>query len=259
MGTRPISSRRGGRRSIERSRTRLDQLIESERRARAEVELALEQLRESHERLEGVSRRLVEVQETERRALARELHDEVGGILACLKLQLSDAAALPAEVHSLVGQLSSRVRDLSMDLRPPMLDDMGLVPTLVWHFERYQTQTGIHVGFRPPESVGRLPPPVEAAAFRIVQEALTNVARHAAVQEASVRLDVHRDRIVLRVEDRGGGFQPESAWAGASSGLTGMRDRARLAGGRLTVDSAPGGGTRLTAELPLGVVEGRAG
>ena len=245
---------------LRHARAQRDQLIESERQARAEAERALEQLRESHERLEALSRRLVELQETERRALARELHDEVGQILAGLKLQLDGVTTrLPDEVHSLLGQLSSRVRDLSMDLRPPMLDEMGLVPTLLWHFERYHAQTGIHVDFREPASVGRLPPQVETAAFRIAQEALTNVARHAAVREASVRLDADPDRIVLRVEDHGIGFRPESAWAGMSSGLTGMRDRARLTGGRFAVDSAPGTGTRLTAELPRTVVGGRAG
>jgi PAS domain S-box-containing protein len=242
---------------LRHARAQRDRLIESERRARAEAEQALEQLRESHERLEGLSRRLVELQEVERRALARELHDEVGGILAGLELLLTDVAV--PRVHSALAQLSSRVRDLSMDLRPPMLDDLGLVPTLLWQFERYRAQTGIRVRFRQPASMGRLPAPVEMAAFRIAQEALTNVARHAAVEEASVRLDVRSDRIVLRVEDRGLGFEPASASAGASSGLTGMRDRARLAGGRLTVDSAPGRGTRLTAELPRRVLEGRAG
>jgi signal transduction histidine kinase len=245
---------------LRHARAQRDELIESERRAHAEAERALEQLRESHERLEALSRRLVDLQETERRALARELHDEVGQILAGLKLQLDGAPTrLPDEVHSLLGQLSSRVRDLSMDLRPPMLDETGLLPTLLWHFERYRAQTGIRVDFRSSAPVGRLPLQVETAAYRIVQEALTNVARHAGVQEASVSLDAHPDCIVLRVEDRGVGFRPDTAWTGASSGLTGMRDRARLAGGRFTVDSAPGGGTRLTAELPRTVVEGPAG
>jgi signal transduction histidine kinase len=146
-----------------------------------------------------------------------------------------------------------------MDLRPPMLDELGLLPTLLWHFERYHAQTGIRVDFRQTAPVGRLPSQVETAAFRLVQEALTNVARHAGVQEASVRLDAHPDRIELQVEDGGVGFHPESPSAGASIGLIGMRDRARLAGGRLRIDSAPGSGTRLTAELPRTAVEGRAG
>ncbi len=236
-----------------------DQLIESERRARAEAEAALEKLRQSHESLESLSHRLVEMQEAERRALARELHDEVGQVLAGLKLHLEGTnVPVPEEVRSLLGELLSRVRNLSMDLRPPMLDELGLLPTLLWHFERYRAQTGVRVEFQHVGPVGRVASKVETAAFRIVQEALTNVARHAVVAEASVRLEGHPDRIDLRVEDRGVGFRPESARARASSGLTGMRERARLVGGRLQIESAPGEGTRLIAVLPREPVEGRA-
>ncbi|HSD66547.1 MAG TPA: PAS domain S-box protein [Vicinamibacteria bacterium] len=236
-----------------------DQLIESERRARAEAEAALEQLRQGHESLEALSRRLVELQEAERRALARELHDEVGQILAGLRLHLEGTKVpVPEEVQSLLGELSSRVRDLSMDLRPPMLDELGLLPTLLWHFERYHAQTGVRVDFEHVGPAGRFASKAETAAFRIVQEALTNVARHARVPEASVRLEFHPDRIELRVEDRGVGFRPESARTEASSGLAGMRERARLVGGRLRVDSVPGSGTRLMAELPRTPVERQA-
>jgi PAS domain S-box-containing protein len=234
-----------------------DQLIESERRARAEAEAALEQLRQGHESLEALSRRLVERQEAERRALARELHDEVGQVLAGLKLHLEGARIpLPDEVRALLEDLSSHVRDLSMDLRPPMLDELGLLPTLLWHFERYHAQTGVRVDFRHAGPAGRLDSRVETAAFRIVQEALTNVARHAGVQEASVSLEARPDRIELRVEDRGVGFRPESVGTQVASGLAGMRERARLIGGRLRIDAAPGAGTRLVAELPRVPVEG---
>jgi signal transduction histidine kinase len=145
-----------------------------------------------------------------------------------------------------------------MDLRPPMLDELGLLPTLLWHFERYQAQTGVRVDFQHVGSGGRFASKVETAAFRIVQEALTNVARHAGVEEASVRLEAQPGRIELSVEDRGIGFRPESVWAEAPSGLTGMRERARLVGGRFRIDSTPGAGTRLTAELPHSPGEGRA-
>jgi PAS domain S-box-containing protein len=235
-----------------------NELIESERRARAEAEAALEQLRQGHESLEALSLRLMELQEAERRALARELHDEVGQLLAGLTLHLEGAKVpMPEEMRSLVGDLSHRVRNLSMDLRPPMLDDLGLVPTLLWHFERYHAQTGVRVDFRLLGPEGRFGSRVETAAFRIVQEALTNVARHAGVGEVSVRLGVHPDRVELRVEDRGVGFRPESAWMEASSGLTGMRERARLLGGRFRIDSTPGEGTRLMAELPRSPIDGR--
>jgi PAS domain S-box-containing protein len=245
---------------LRRATAQRDRFAESERGARAEAGRALRELRDAHERLDSLRRRLIELQEAERRALARELHDEVGGVLAGLQIQLDAVrTSLPDEVRSLLGELSSRVRDLAMDLRPPMLDELGLVPTLLWHFGRYRAQTGIRVDFEQSAPIGRLPSPVETAAFRIVQEALTNVARHAGVDEAKVRLDARADRIEVRVEDRGAGFRPESAWTAASSGLTGMRDRARLAGGRLVVASAPGSGTRLRAELPRSPADGRKG
>jgi signal transduction histidine kinase len=234
-----------------------DQLVESERRARAEAESAVEQLRQGNEGLAALSRRLVERQEAERRALARELHDEVGQILAALKLHLEGAKVpVPTEVQSLLEELSSRVRNLSMDLRPPMLDELGLLPTLLWHFGRYHAETGVRVEFEPVGRVGRFDSRVETAAFRIVQEALTNVARHARVPEATVGLEAHPERIVLLVQDRGVGFRLETAWTGGSGGLAGMRERARLLGGRLHIESAPGSGTRLTAELPRTPVEG---
>lgn len=232
--------------------------VGKERRAYGEAEAALEQLRQSHRQLEALSRRLVEVQEAERRALARELHDEVGQMLAGLKLHWEDQRSLtPEKAQALLGDVLRRVRDLSMDLRPPMLDEMGLVPTLLWHFERYHTQTGVQVEFTNHRPADRFAPDVETAAFRIVQEALANVARHAHVQDASVILTVHPDRLELRVEDRGVGFRPDLTRAEASGGLTGMRERARLLGGRLRVESAPGEGTRVTADLPRSPIEHR--
>jgi signal transduction histidine kinase len=236
-----------------------DHLIESERQARAEAEAALEQLRKGHESLELASRRLVELHEAERRALARELHDELGQILAGLKLHLEGGQVpVPEEVRSLLGDLSSRVRNLSMDLRPPMLDELGLLPTLLWHFERYHAQTGVRVEFQHVGPVGRFASKVETAAFRIVQEALTNVARHARVQEASVSLEARADHLELRVTDQGVGFRLDSGGVDASSGLTGMRERARLLRGRLRIESAPGMGTRVIAELPCTPLEGRS-
>jgi len=147
----------------------------------------------------------------------------------------------------------NRVRQLSLDLRPTMLDDLGLLPTLLWYLERYTAQTDIRVDFGHGGLEGRFAPPVETTVFRIVQEALTNVARHAGVSEVKVHLWVQQNVLRVRVEDRGAGFEPELAMSAAlSSGLTGMRERAALLGGRFTIESAPGAGTCLTAELPLG-------
>ena len=244
--------------ALRRAEGQRDRLLESERAARAEAEAALSELRESHERLESLSRRLVDVQEEERRALARELHDELGQILASLKQRLEGGTAqASAEVQSVLGDLLERVRNLSMDLRPPTLDELGLLPTLLWHFARYREETGVRVSFRHEGAEGRFPPDTETVAFRIVQEALTNVARHARVSEATVRLVTRPDRLELRIEDRGLGFEVGAARSGASGGLAGMQERARLLGGRVRIESAPGQGTRIVAELPILSVEGR--
>jgi signal transduction histidine kinase len=130
-----------------------------------------------------------------------------------------------------------------------MLDDLGLVPTLLWHFERYRAQTGIdvrfhHRGLAGHDGIG------DITIFRIVQEALTNIARHAGVAEARVELWTEGDRVRIRVSDQGTGFQPDRVGT-ATSGLTGMRERALLLGGTLSVDSAPGTGTTVDADLPL--------
>jgi PAS domain S-box-containing protein len=219
-----------------------------------------QQLQDYAQRLQALSRRLLEVQEGERRHLARELHDEIGQALTGLKLALEMAGALsPAELGpqlqdalALVRDLSGKVRDLSLGLRPTLLDDLGLLPALLWQIERYTQQTKVAVHFQHHGLNGRLPAEVETAAFRIVQEALTNTARHSGVLEASVDVYLDRDTLHLRVTDRGRGFDPRRLPAGgATSGLSGMHERAELVGGRLEVEARPGVGTRLTAQLPV--------
>ncbi len=213
--------------------------------------------------LRALSCRLVEVQETERRQVARELHDHIGQELTGLKFLLEMTSRLPA--HSLRGKLSEalasinelveRVQDLSLDLRPAMLDDLGLVPALLWHFERYQSQTGVRVVFSHRGIQRRFAAEIETAVYRIVQEALTNVARHAGVTETSVRLVVNRGLLSVHIEDLGIGFDVDKAMdGGTSSGLTGMHERAVLLGGHFKVHSSPGGGTRVVARFPLGYV-----
>jgi PAS domain S-box-containing protein len=221
-----------------------------------------EQVRAGRERLQALSRRVVEVQEAERRYIALELHDEIGQILTALKLTLEVSMRLSAdesranlnEAKALLNELIMRVDHLSLDLRPNMLDDLGLLPTLLWHFDRYTAQTNVRVTFRHTGLEGRrFGPEVETASYRIVQEALTNVARHADVSEVMVRAWADQDILVVQIEDQGAGFDPEAVLAaGETTGLAGMRDRAVLLGGKLTVESAPGTGTHLMAELPVG-------
>ncbi len=144
------------------------------------------------------------------------------------------------------------MRDLSLRLRPSMLDDLGLLPALLWHVERFAAQTRVRASLEHRGLEGRLPPEVETAAYRIVQEALSNVARHAGVEECAVRVWLEGGVLHVRVEDEGRGFDARTHEARMpSTGLSGMRERATLLGGRLTVESAPGRGTRLAAELPV--------
>lgn len=218
-------------------------LLDAERRARRQFQDA--------------SARLVEIQETERRRIARELHDDIGQGLTALKLDLemqsrargeSDRTlqATVATVHTLI----ERVRSLSLDLRPPVLDDLGLIPALQSLIAHYAAQTGIKVTLDGSGIDRRLRPDVETAAFRIVQEALTNVARHAGVSQAFVHLDVAGSTLLLIIEDCGRGFDPAAASAAKSCGLSNMRDRAAMLNGHLTVESTVGAGTRVSARIP---------
>ena len=219
---------------------------------------------EGRTRLEALSRRLVGIQEAERAEIARELHDEIGQLLTGLKLMMTSpgpkgdgangrsplAASVP-EMVQVVSELIGRVRDLSMNLRPPMLDEMGLVSALQWHFERFTKRGGIRVSFPHALAGRRFPADVEIAAFRIIQEALTNAARHAEVQDVTVGLEADPKYLRVRIEDLGHGFNPDVAPVGHSTGLTGMKERALLIGGQLTIESAPSSGTRILVELPL--------
>jgi PAS domain S-box-containing protein len=212
------------------------------------------------ERLKLLSRRLMEVQEQERRNIALELHDEIGQVLTGLKLTLEVGSRVPPgevnnsleKARTLVNELMARVRKLSLDLRPAMLDDLGLLPTLLWHIENYTAQTHVSVSFKHSGlEKQRFSPEVETGAYRLVQEALTNVARHANVDSATVRVWADQHVLSIKVEDCGQGFDLELLSARETSGLAGMRERTTLLGGQLRIDSRIGGGTRLLAELSI--------
>jgi PAS domain S-box-containing protein len=217
--------------------------------------------KEAEKALHALSIRLMEVQETERRNLARELHDEIGQLLTGLRLLLSPNEGSPADAlkirfeqaQTIVDDVLTRVRGLSFDLRPADLDQLGLLPALLALFERYTAQTGVLVSFKHQGVDGRFASQVETGAYRIVQEALTNAARHAGVAAVTVRVWTDADKLNLQIEDRGCGFDPEVVLqAPRSTGLIGMQERAMLLGGHVIIESSPGDGTTITAELPLG-------
>ena len=204
------------------------------------------------EELLEVRRRLAGVQEAERRDIARELHDEVGQELTGLRLLLESTRNAPPEQAQdrierglgLLDGMIDMVRDLSLKLRPSMLDDLGLLPALLWLIEHHTTTMGLRVEFEHNGLGNGLSSEVETAAYRVAQEGLTNVARHAGTAEARLSIRVDDGTLRLMVQDRGAGFNPSAVLSAPDSvGLAGMRERVELLGGRLSVDSAPDQGT----------------
>ena len=214
---------------------------------------------EQADHIRAMYRQLLEAQEKERAHIARELHDEVGQILTALKLSLEVVKRVPPEkaaarledAGSMVHELMARVREMSLDLRPSMLDDLGLLPALQWHIRRFSLRTGIHLVLDAPGDHDRYPPEIETAVYRIAQEALTNIARHSGAREAKVTLKADLDRLYVAAEDTGHGFALDSPLRSRTSGVSGMRERAVLLGGKLEITSAPGKGTRVVATFPL--------
>jgi signal transduction histidine kinase len=203
-------------------------------------------------------RRVVEAQELERTRLARELHDETGQALTSMLLGLKpledridtdEGRAAAAELRALVVTTLRDVRRLAVELRPAALDDFGLVPALERLRDTVAEQSGVDVDVQSHLDVVRLPPELETALYRIAQEALTNVVKHAAANRVSVVVSQRERTVVLVVSDDGRGFGGTVREDGL--GLIGMRERVALLGGHLTVDSTEGAGTMLTAELPL--------
>ena len=209
--------------------------------------------------LQRLNERMVRAQESERGRIARELHDEIGQEATALDFLLEkthhltegDARTNVESAQKIARDLSSRARDLALELRPSMLDDLGLLAALNYLIKRQATHGGVHVTFDHEGLDDRFAPEAAPAAYRIVQEALTNVARHAGTDEAHLTVSASDHTLDIRVEDSGVGFDPTTSSSTETAlGLPGMRERVESLGGSLTVRSAPGKGTRLRAELP---------
>ncbi len=216
------------------------------------------QIRASEGRLRLLSSRLLNVQEEERAHLSRDLHDDLGQLATSAILQLRMARRLQGEectnkieqAIEAVEQMLHSSRELATRLRPPMLNELGLKATVETYLSEFETRSEIvvHADLQlpPPE----LPTVIGQNLYRILQEALTNVFKHAAVAEVYVRLVVREQTVTLTVSDRGTGFRPEVV-PSSGLGILGMRERVELLGGRLEVVSRPGGGTEIRADLPL--------
>jgi PAS domain S-box-containing protein len=250
------------RRQHESERERiLAELQEMNARLEQRVRERTDELHAANEELKALSQRILQAQETERRFLARELHDEVGQALTGLNILLHRVAdesgqgkvqAQVGDARKIVSDLMKRVRQLSLDLRPAVLDDLGLRAAVRSHIDVFSRRTGIAVDFSANGMADeKMRPDVKITAFRCVQEALTNVARHADVQAASVTMQGKGARLLLEVTDRGKGFDIDEQSKDRSSGLDGMRERVALCGGQLNLESAPGHGTRVLVQLPL--------
>ena len=212
------------------------------------------------------SRRLIEAQEDERRRIARELHDQIGQVLTAVKMNLSTVQQLcnssEVECHvkdnmEAIDEALRLVRDLSVDLRPPVLDDLGLATALRWYVDRYARRTGLNVDVivELPDENERFSRDLETACFRIAQEALTNVVRHASASQIVVQLAKEDNFLFLLVKDDGIGFEPESlrkrSPRAATLGLIGMQERAHAANGTVDIESEVSGGTEVRLRLPL--------
>jgi signal transduction histidine kinase len=223
------------------------------------IRTQLEMDRRQKFELERLSARLMEVQEQERRRLSRELHDDVGQALSAIKLELA-AVEQKAGDSSLTGRLSEAramtdqalqaVRDVSRLLHPSMLDDLGLTDTVEWYLKAFSKRSQVRSDLAVEGTIGRLPPDVALCAYRVIQEATTNIARHADAASCRVAIASRPDSLEVVVEDDGLGFDPDQV-GHRGLGLVSIRERVAGLGGHMALDSRPGRGTRLLIELPL--------
>ncbi|HUI80046.1 MAG TPA: ATP-binding protein [Bryobacteraceae bacterium] len=226
-------------------------------RLERELERGLEENARAKADLQELSGRLLRAQENERRTLARELHDEVGQSLSAILMEAENAECAEksqelrlhlSAIRSLAEKTANEVRDLALLLRPSMLDDFGLVPALNWHGREMTKRTGLNILVSADEAGDDLPDEHTTCIYRMVQEAVNNAARHAHARTVEVVVRRETGRVVFSVQDDGAGFDPRVV---RGLGLLGMEERVRRLGGRLRLESEPGRGTRVAAELPL--------
>lgn len=226
--------------------------------------LLFERVRDGRERLQNLSRGLVEIQETERRNIARELHDQASQVLTMLKLGLGNlekeaemaqsVRMRVAELKKMTDEVLEDIHRIAINLRPASLDHLGLIPALDQMIKLFSQDAKLSIKFK---TIGyseenRLPQETEITLFRIVQEALTNVIRHAGASHVDVIFERRADQLLLIIEDDGKGFDPEETKSSEQLGLFGMQERAEMLHGTLTVESIPHRGTTLVVEVPYG-------
>ena len=228
----------------------------------ATLNAMLDEVQAYREEVRRLSSQAISAQEEERKRVARELHDETAQSLTSLLVRLriaeragsvEDVRAAVAEARELTARTLDEVRKLALELRPSALDDLGLVPALQWYTKEYASRHGVPIDFRTKGLDERLPPGLELVFYRVIQEALTNVAKHAEARQVHVWLE-RRDGVVRGViRDDGRGFDVAATLQSRERGLGlfGMQERLALVGGRLGVDSAKGAGTAIHVEVPV--------
>lgn len=244
-------------------RLRIDEELQRLNRSlEAQVRERTADLLDAKLRLRDLSAQLITAQEQERRHIARELHDDTGQSLTVIRMHLMDmlrgaegAGSRIPECVAIVDAAIAQIRGMALNLRPTMLDDLGLVAALEWALDQQGRPAGWETALEADDDFSEVPPEIQTACFRIGQEALTNAARHAGATEVSLELRMVRGELELTVQDNGGGFDLARYSSPAERkrhfGLISMGERASLVGGRLDIDTAPGRGTRVRAVLPV--------
>jgi PAS domain S-box-containing protein len=221
-----------------------------------------EDLKSSYEQIRSLSEHLTTVREEERKHIAREIHDELGQELTVLKMDVGSVVKkIPltdeimrkrlASFSGLIDNIVQSVRRIASELRPSLLDDLGLPAAIAWHLEEFEKRSGIRAYFTEPKDEWILPDNVKINLFRIVQEATTNIGRHSKATEVHVNLERNDHSIALWVFDNGVGFNVETICKGNTLGILGMRERASIVGGKLEIKTAPGNGTGIVVSVPL--------
>jgi signal transduction histidine kinase len=259
--------------ALEEAKEKLELRVEQRGAVLAKVNLELREeiaesqriegeLRRSLEQLRALAARIQLVREEERTLLAREMHDELGQACTAIKMDLAwigrkttkRQTQVRAKVNSairLVDKLISSVRRIASELRPGTLDDLGLTAALEWQAQEFESRTGVRCVVDLPQEPLALDSGQSTAIFRIFQESLTNVARHAQATRVEARLERQGDQLIFEVHDNGSGFDAEQAKERRSLGLVGMQERALLLNGELKIEGIPGSGTTMRLRIPL--------
>ncbi|MGE0406160.1 MAG: sensor histidine kinase [Candidatus Korobacteraceae bacterium] len=226
-----------------------------------DVQPRIEDVQFTSEQLWALEARVQHAREEERKRVAREIHDELGQVLTAIKLDLSswvrELSSGTREPHkrgqqiaTLVDEAIRSVRRIATELRPGILDDMGLIPAVAWAMEEFQNRTGTKCFLDVPTDPIEPNPEQATALFRVCQETLTNIARHAGASAVVVRLEEENGTLILEVRDNGNGFEHETALRSGSLGIMGMKERVLLLGGDLRISSILGKGTTVSARIP---------